>query len=391
MNDTELLDRARSVAAAELAPRAAEVDERGAFPVENLRALHDAGLMGVFLPRGVGGPDVSVRCFAEIAAELGGACASTALIWAMHGQQLASLADHGAVSHLAWLERVAEHGRLIGSVTTDRKGGAELGVTGQALVDEGDRLRLRRDAPVVTGGAHAGFHLITMRASADSPPNATRLVAVGPENGTVEECGAWDAMGMRGTHSVPMRFDVLVEPGQVLDVAFGEVASKTMIPVGHVGWAAAWLGVARGCFQRVCAAVRAGRIGGGTARSDVLFERLAEAKLDLDLLESIVLRAADEVDHHRRHRTGVPDPVLINNVKLAGARLSLRAVNTQIDIVGMRGGYLRGGDLGLERAYRDLRAAGLMYHDDRLRMANGRLALAPRLRLGDADRRATPA
>ncbi len=387
MTDADLVDRARSVAEREVAPRAAEIDEHGTFPAENLRGLHAAGLMGVFLPRSLGGPDASVRCFAEIAAVLGGACASTALVWAMHGQQLASLVDHAAVSHVGWLERVARHGRLIGSVTTDREGGAELGVTGQPLVVEGDRLRLRRDAPVVTGGAHAAFHLVTMRAGPDSPPTATRLVAVAAENGTVEELGAWDAMGMRGTHSVPMRFDVLVEPGQVLDVAFGELARRTMVPVGHVGWAAAWLGVARGCFQRVCAAVRGGTFGGGVHRSDVLFERLAEARLDLDLLESIVVRTADEVDRCRRDG-GVPDTVLVNNVKLAGARLSLRSVNTQIELVGMRGGYRRHGSLGLERAYRDLRAAGLMYHDDRLRMANGRLVLAPGMSLRGADREA---
>lgn len=386
MERPELVRRAKEVAASQLAARAAEVDS-GEFPAQNLKALHEAGLMGVFLPARFGGPDATVRGYAEIAAVLGEECASTAMIWAMHGQQVAALVDHAIDSHAAWLELVAGQGCLIGSVTTDREGGADLMTTGAALVPEGGKLRLRREAPVVTGGCHASFYLVTMRASPDSGPTQTRLVCVSKDDvGEITETGTWDALGMRGTHSVPMRFDVLIDGSRVLAANFADVARQTMIPVGHVGWAASWLGVARGAFNRVCAAIRAGQVARGSPRSDLVFAKLAGARLSLDLLESIIMRAADETDRfrggRRRGEDCAPvDPILINNVKLAGAQLAFDAVDQLIDLAGMAEGYRRGRRLALERAFRDLRSAALMFHDDRLRMANGRLVLAPSLRV----------
>jgi acyl-CoA dehydrogenase len=369
----EIAARARAVGDAVLAPQADTVDAESRFPGEGLRALHDAGLMAIFLRPEMGGHDASVSTYVELAGILAERCASTAMVWAMHGQQLAVLLAHGAQSHREQLELVGATGCVIGSVTTDARGGADLHSTGPALVPDGGKLRLRRDAPVVTAGGCAGMYLVTMRADPSSPPTDTRLVCVLPEDGVVRECGGWDALGMRGTRSCPMQFDVLVEPQRVLRAPFAQIARDTMVPVGHLGWAGCWLGVARGAAERVRASLRGGR----GSRTEALFARLAEAQLSIDLLESIVLRAASEVDRARRDgdMTTV-DPVLINNVKLAGSRLALAAVNELIDAVGMRHGYLRAGGLALERALRDLRSAPLMFHDDRLLQANGRVVLA---------------
>lgn len=373
----ELAGRARAVSREVLGPRAHQVDADSEFPAEGLHALHEAGLMAVFLPASMGGHAASVSTYVELAGILAEQCASTGMVWAMHGQQLAVLLDHGAASHREQLELAGTTGCVVGSVTTDARGGADLLSTGPALVPESGRLRLRRDAPVVTAGSCAGMYLVTMRADPASPPTDTQLVCVLPGDGIVRECGGWDALGMRGTRSRPMEFDVLVEPGRVLRPPFAEIARETMIPVGHLGWAGCWLGVARGAADRVRASLRKGR---QSKRTDTLFARLAEAQLSIDLLESMVLRAAAKVDQvraaRRERRAAAPvDPVLVNNVKLAGSRLALAAVDELIAAVGMRGGYLKDTGLGLERALRDLRSAPLMFHDDRLLQANGRVVL----------------
>ena len=392
LSHDELTRRARVVSADVLAARAAEVDTHSRFPAGNIRALHEAGLMAVFSPPELGGHNASVTTYAELAAIMAEGCASTALVWAMHGQQLVSLLDHAADSHGDQLALVGAEGLVIGSVTTDAVYGADLLSTDQALVREGARLRLRRDAPVVTAGSRAGMFLVTMRSGPESPPSETSLVCVLPGDGVVHETGSWDAMGMRGTHSVPMRFDVLVAPERVLDVPFATIARQTMIPVGHVGWASCWLGVARGAAKRVRHALRTHDVGKGATNSDLLFARIADIELSLDLLESIVLRLAAAIDRGREAGPGdaVPepaDPVLVNNVKLAGSRLAFSVVDRLIDLVGLRGGYLRSGSLGLERAFRDVRSASLMFHDDRLFQINGRLlAIGRRSPLSTAQR-----
>jgi alkylation response protein AidB-like acyl-CoA dehydrogenase len=383
--DSALVTRARQVAAEVLAANADKVDTEALFPADNLAALHEAGLMAVFLPRELGGHDATVATYAAIASVLGEQCLSTAMVWAMHSQQLVCLLDHAADSHGEWLARAGAQGCLVGSVTSDKEGGADLFRTGDALVPEGDRLRVQRQAPVVTGGGHAGFYLVSMRTAPAAPTGSSCLVCVEPADGVVQELGTWDALGVRGTHSVPMSFDVLVPPSRVLAAPLREIAARTMVPVGHVGWASAWLGAAQGAAGRFRDRLRARPLPPSGRHSDVLYARLAEIRLNLDLGQSLVWRVAAQVDESRARRaTGTADPadpvlvdpVLVNNVKLAGSRLAFDAVDRLIQLAGMGDGYRRHSGVGLERTFRDLRSAELMFHNDRLVQANGRLVLA---------------
>ncbi|MFD0635647.1 acyl-CoA dehydrogenase family protein [Catenulispora yoronensis] len=234
---------------------------------------------------------------------------------------------------------------------------------------------------MVTAGGNAGFYLVSMRTGPDAPLNSTCLVCVDRTEGVIEERGTWDTLGMRGTHSVPMALDVLVDPSRVLATPFSDIAKLTLVPAGHVGWASCWLGVARGAAARLRTALRKRELGRSAPRSDVLYAKLAEIRLHLDLLESLIFRVATEADELRAaRRAGGPadfvDPVLVNNLKLAGSRLAFSAVDQMVDVAGMRDGYQRSSGLGLERAFRDLRSAALMFHNDRLLQANGLLVLA---------------
>src|SRR3546814_20652203 len=49
-------EKARELAEAVIAPRAAEVDRQEAYPWDNCRALCEAGFFGMTLPREYGGP-----------------------------------------------------------------------------------------------------------------------------------------------------------------------------------------------------------------------------------------------------------------------------------------------------------------------------------------------
>ena len=365
-----------------LGPRATEVDAENRFPRESIDALRQSGLMGWFVPRDEGGRGGDLKGYCEIAAVLGEACLPTALTWAMHGQQVAVLADHGGPQHSDVLSRVAVEGILVASVTTEYgKGGGLL--TAQAALEPADGLlELRRKAPAVSGGAEAGAYLITMRTSPDRPPNDVSLVLVLPQDGDIQVAGEWKAMGMRGTRSVSMEFDVTVSPERRVGESFRQVALQTMVPVGHLGWVAAWHGAARGLVKRLVEHIRRGRGGWrAKAKSDLFRSRLARLRLSLDLVESALDGCVLELEALRR-RGAEPadyeDPRLnirLNNLKVAGSEMSFAVANDLLEMSGMFEGYLQGSSLGIERVFRDLRSAALMYHNDRLLAANGRLML----------------
>src|SRR5712671_2142860 len=101
----EHVSTASKIAADVSSPSAAEVDSAARFPVESMKALADAGLYGLCLPKAVGGKGEDMRAFAGVVEEIAGACASPAMIYVMHvtaSQAIASsstLAHHDSISN----------------------------------------------------------------------------------------------------------------------------------------------------------------------------------------------------------------------------------------------------------------------------------------------------
>src|SRR5260370_29257318 len=76
-----------------------------------------------------------------------------------------------------------------------------------------------------------------------------------------------------------------------------------------------------------------------------------------------------------RNFYAAPFQIHINTLKILAAELPFQAVDELIQLLGMRYGYMRNKRAPLERIFRDLRSASLMYSNDRLLIANGKLAL----------------
>ncbi len=375
----QALDHARELSRTVLRSWATAVDAESRFPHESVTALREAGLLGYFVPPALGGLGGDLETFCRIAEELGRECLSTAMIWVMHAHQTAVLADHGTPAHEPYLREIAERGLLLASVTSEYGKGGDVLRAEAPLHAEGALVRVRRRAPTVSYGAHAGFFLITMRAGEDRPPADVSLVLVRPEDGPVAVTGGWQAMGLRGTASAPMEFDVAVDRHRIVGRSFREVALKTLVPAAQAGWAAAWFGAAGAALARFVRAQRTHRTH--DLNSDLFLSRIAELRLQLDLVESLRLRVVRHLDALREQNAPMAcyedfgHQILVNNLKIAASRLAFSVVDGLVELGGLNYGYLHSNPSGLERVFRDLRSAALMYHNDRLLQANGRLLL----------------
>src|SRR5271170_6574703 len=94
-----LLERARKAAAVASA-HAAAVDRDSRFPEEAIAALRAERLLGIAVPHEFGGEGASIADVVDVCYTLGRACASTAMIYAMHQTKVACLTRHGRAS--AW-------------------------------------------------------------------------------------------------------------------------------------------------------------------------------------------------------------------------------------------------------------------------------------------------
>jgi acyl-CoA dehydrogenase len=120
----DLKSRAEAAAAA-AAANAVAVDRDARFPDEAIDAVRAQRLLGILVPRELGGEGASVSDVVDICYVLGRGCASTAMVFAMHQIMVACLVRHGRGSawHGGLLQRLCAKQHLLASSTTDGQGG----------------------------------------------------------------------------------------------------------------------------------------------------------------------------------------------------------------------------------------------------------------------------
>jgi acyl-CoA dehydrogenase len=363
---------------------AAAADLAGELPGPVMDALRRSGLFGLLVPCEYGGLGGDVGDLTWVAGELGAACTSAGFMWAMHCQQVEVITRYGSPSLRERVLPAVGRGELyVASVTTEADRRSSPQSVEAALSTTGDgRVEVKRVAPVVTGGTLADAFLVAMRASAATGERAASLVYVERCRSRVVPTSAWNAMGMRGTGSGGLELEAIAGDDAVLGAGgdYARIATECMIPLAHVGWTAVWLGAARQAYREVVShARRRGDADGGV--SDLFAARLAEPRVNLELVATYLESVADGVAEARRSGRSLSTPaaqIQVNVLKVAGARLLFEAVDLLIDIAGLERGYMQGDGRTLERVFRDLRSGRLNISDDRLLVANGGLALADR-------------
>ena len=79
-----LMDQVRQFARAEIAPKAAEIDREGRFPMEIVKQLGEMGLLGMMVPEEWGGSGMDTVSYAMAMEEISAACASTGVIMSVN-------------------------------------------------------------------------------------------------------------------------------------------------------------------------------------------------------------------------------------------------------------------------------------------------------------------
>ncbi|AGS66932.1 acyl-CoA dehydrogenase family protein [Streptomyces collinus] len=375
-----LVEEAAEVTAA----HARRTDTEAVFPLEALDSLRRTRLLGLLVPSADGGLGGRLGDMLTATRRLGREDMSLAMVFAMHCQQVAALAQHAnGTLRGELLPRIGAGEVYLASVTTEAgKGGALLSATAPLQQREGDLL-LDRFAPIVTGGAHADGFLVTMRSPHSDSEHDVSLVYADRSQLEVACAGGWDPHGMRASHSGALHLRGSVPGHQVVGEhgRFRDIVTHTFGPLAHLGWSAAWLGTAEGALARTVAMLRSGRTrGGALLDSELLLTRLARVRHRLEAVAALLARTLDAVLHEDVSRPRVQ--LLVNGLKVTASEQCHAAVQELVDAVGLRHGYLRDSPLALERALRDLRSASLNFSNDRLLLADGRLTLLdPEVRL----------
>ncbi|MFG1869404.1 acyl-CoA dehydrogenase family protein [Micromonospora arborensis] len=354
--DTETADRIGTVIAEVIRPQAANVDREGTFPRQGVDALAAAGLLGLASSTEVGGGGQGMRAVAEVIERLAAECGSTAMVVLMHYAATAVIEAHGPPEVRT---AIATGGHLTTLAFSEYGSRSHFwSPTGTASVaDDDGSVRLdARKSWVTSAGEADSYVWSSLPLSGDAGPMTLWLVPAGSAG--LRVTGDFDGLGLRGNGSRPMTAEglrvasaaMLAADGAGLDTALGAVLPWFLVLNG-----AFCLGLA------ASAVAEAGRHLTGTtlAHTGAALRDAPVTRRDLArlLIRTDALRAFLG-DTLTALETGRADAMLrVLQVKALAGETAADVTDGAMQLCG--GSAFRK-ELGLERRFRDSRAARVM-------------------------------
>lgn len=364
-----IVAKARAAAESVIAANAAEVDEKARFPAESMKALADAGLYGLLVPKESGGMGQGLRTLAAVVDEIAQRCASTAMVYMMHNCGVnCYLADP---EKFAGVLREAAAGKHLSTLAFSEKGSrSQFWAPVSKATANGGGVKLSAEKSWVTSAGVADG-IVSSCGSETGPGPAVYLVR--KDDAGVAVSGGWNSLGMRGNQSNAMTFTgVALDPAERLIGVDGkgeDIMLGRALPVFQICQGAIGAGLAEAAFAATHKHITGhGFQHTGTKLSDLpnLRAQLAEMRLETDKARAYLTATLDKLE------SGAPDGMLhVLAVKASSGEGAVR-----VSDIAMRtcGGAAFSKHLGVERIFRDARAAIVMAPTtDHLREFTGRV------------------
>jgi alkylation response protein AidB-like acyl-CoA dehydrogenase len=232
---------------------AVESDKRLLYPRKNFEALAKLGLLGLVVPKELGGLGENHVCAAmvvETIARYG--CASTAMCYTMHvGAVAAALFRYHNNETIRDIMRRLDKDCLIGTLSySDPETGSHFWYPVSSGADETpDGWRVRKKASWTTSGGFADWYIV----QTTSPnfngdySNLSCFLIMGNE--VKSDPANWDGLGLRGNQSGPMQVDNVEVPKDRLVGPIGDGAKSNdecVDPFFMLLSSACWNGISMG-------------------------------------------------------------------------------------------------------------------------------------------------
>lgn len=252
-----ILETVRRIAARELAPRAAELDETGEFPHAAVAAFAENGILNPLLPTQYGGVELSLLTFSMILEEIARACASSALLLIAQADGMLPIL-HGGSEALQekYLRRLADDSRqLTALAATEPSAGSDILSMRTKAVRKGDRYIINGQKCFITNGSVADFFVLY--AYTDTLQEARGISAFVVEKGFpgLVYGKNENKMGMRGSINSELFFEDMEVPAENLVGVEGGGFANLMktLAMSRLFCASQAVGIAQGALNEAVA------------------------------------------------------------------------------------------------------------------------------------------
>jgi len=362
----EFQEKVRRVAAAEIAPHAAETDRSERYPWHCVEVLKREGFMGMTIPVEYGGRGASYLQAVVLIEEMAGACSATGRICVESNMgALGAIMKYGSEAQ----KRLAASLVLAGDkpaicITEPEAGSAATEMTTRADYkgdhkgdNTGGRYVLNGKKHWITGGGVSRLHLVFARVFRDGKEQGIGgfIVVRDPDTGAPKGLviGKREpAMGVRGIPETEILLQDLEVPEEMVlippqGVRKGFAGLMDAYNGQRVGAATVALGIAASAYELALDYARKRhQFGRPIAEFQGIQWMLADMSIQLAAARALIYKAAAGAGD------GFPDKREAAEAKVFASEAAVRVTNDALQIHGAMG-YSR--NLALERKVRDAR------------------------------------
>ncbi len=248
-----ILDVVRELVAEKVAPRAAEIDERGEYPQDIRKLFAENDLLGIPIPVEYGGLGGTFLTYVKVVEEIAKACASSSLIVAVQELGMLPILIGGSEDQKKkYLPKLASGEWIAAYALTEAGSGSDAAGSMRTRAEKrGDKYILNGQKIWITNGSVAD--VVCVFAVTDPEKGANGISAFIVEKGFPGfKVGKLEKkMGIRGSPTVELVFDNCEVPAENLIANQGEgfkVAMK-VLDKSRPGIAAQALGIASGALD----------------------------------------------------------------------------------------------------------------------------------------------
>jgi alkylation response protein AidB-like acyl-CoA dehydrogenase len=336
-----------------IAPNAAGVDAQGAFPRAAIDALGRRGLLGLVSATEAGGLGLAHRAATEVVGRIAEHCGSTAMVVCMHYAASAVIEAHGPPD----VRQQVARGDALASLAFSEVGSrSQFWAPMSTASRNNGSVSLSARKSWVTSAGEASYYVWSTRPMAAEGASTLWLVPSSADGLSV--AGHYDGLGLRGNASRPMSADGLaVSPTSMLgaDGAGFDVMLSVVLPYFQLMSAAVSVGLMQATTRKTAEHAMAARyehLGQAIGESPTVQASIASMRIKTDMADALLGDALNALE------TGRADTMLrVLETKAAASEAALEVTDLAMRVCG--GAAFRR-DVGVERHFRDARAASVM-------------------------------
>jgi alkylation response protein AidB-like acyl-CoA dehydrogenase len=347
----------RDFAEKEIAPIAAELDERAEFPLATVRQMGEMGLMGIEAPEEYGGVGMDALAYVLTVIEVAKADASHAAVVSVNNSLFCGgLVRFGTAAQKERFLRPVATGEWIGaySLTEPMSGSDAATMESRAtLSEDGASYTLHGRKSWVTSGPVADVAIVFMMTAPELGVKGITAFLVDLRGPGVTRGKVEPKLGIRASATCELMFDgyvaqadqVLGKPGDGFKIAM------TLLDAGRIGIAAQALGIAEAAYAAALVYARERRaFGEPIGQFQMIQQKIADMKTRLEASRLLIYQAAAAKE--RSKVTGERYTTAASMAKLFASETAMLVTDEALQIFGGLG-YSK--EAPVERYWRDAR------------------------------------